>query len=495
MEKIYRYKIIGMEVKIMVKSARNRFKTDKRHRFFMISGEEGLGKTNAALERAVFLKDNYCIRSNENILYISEEDLNQSLDYVKSENTRDNTLFSCLDNHIEIMSKKELFRRCFSLLKDERRFCENDIIRGILLNGIAELRKEKIGVDKIIMPHNIDFLQEEIIYMKTLGIGTVDEYLHLNRKNRGRSLRKNSRQRNAIYRLYSWYVNYMKKYNLIDYVDEFNAISNVDFRKAGMDFAHIIIDNCELCTIKEMRFIRTLLKNLDYSNFIVIKNTKIKPERPWNDYFKRNKDILLIDDNKYKSIRFRSVRPEKEVIAKEEKMQISHNYIEKFIYVDFKHNVNHEFAVDTSSYDEVILNPDTTSEIINKDELNSIPVYNEIAAGQPITINDEIEGNFNVPVYWLKGVDQPFILKIKGDSMINIDIQDGDYVIINKQTMANHNDIVAVSIDGEATLKRLWLKGGKAVLMPENDKYSPIEIFEDNAYIIGKAVGLIKAVS
>lgn len=168
-------------------------------------------------------------------------------------------------------------------------------------------------------------------------------------------------------------------------------------------------------------------------------------------------------------------------------------YIEVYKYVDFKHNVSHEFAIDTSSYDEVILNIDTTSEVIGEKEINKIPVYNEIAAGQPISINDEVEGAFNLPIYWLKGVQQPFILKIKGDSMINIDIEDGDYVVINKQTMANNNDIVAVSIEGEATLKRLWLKGTKAVLMPENNKYSPIEITEDNAYIIGKAVGLIKA--
>lgn len=170
-------------------------------------------------------------------------------------------------------------------------------------------------------------------------------------------------------------------------------------------------------------------------------------------------------------------------------------FIELYKYIDFKHNVSHDFAIDTSSYEEVILNPDTTSEIIGAKEINKVPVFNEIAAGQPILINDEIEGEFNIPIYWLKGVAQPFILKIKGDSMINVNIEDGDYVVINKQTMANHNEIVAVSIDGEATLKRLWVKGKKAVLMPENDKYSPIEITEDNAYIIGKAVGLIKAVN
>ncbi len=235
----------------------------------------------------------------------------------------------------------------------------------------------------------------------------------------------------------------------------------------------------------------------------------IATPKPWLQYFKRNKDVTIFDSNKYKIINCSKVSKKKvtkKVIEqtieeqinkelKEDKMVKNNEYIETYKYVDLKHNISHDFAIDTSSYNEVILNHNTTSEIIGDKEINKVPVYNEIAAGQPISINDEIEGQFNVPIYWLKGVQQPFILKVKGDSMINANIEDGDYIVINKQTMANHNEIVAVSIDGEATLKRLWLKGNKAVLMPENDKYYPIEIKEDNAYIIGKAVGLIKSTS
>ena len=303
----------------------------------------------------------------------------------------------------------------------------------------------------------------------------------------------------------------MRELSLIDYIDEFNCICE-GYSKQKSKYAHIILDNCEEITLKEIEFFRSLLKNVDYSNFIVIKNKKKSIKDPWKDYFKKNKQMTALDGNKYKVINVKGNKVNENKALKEiSKETINEIYMEeevasglitkqnKFIdsfrYVDLKHNVSHDFAIDTSSYDEVILNPDTTSEVIGLNEISKVPVYNEIAAGQPISINDEIEGQFNVPIYWLTGIQQPFILKIKGDSMINIDIQDGDYVVVNKQTVASHNDIVAVSIDGEATLKRLWLRGGKAVLMPENDKYYPIEIQEDNAYIIGKAVGIIKALN
>ncbi len=302
----------------------------------------------------------------------------------------------------------------------------------------------------------------------------------------------------------------MDENGLIDYIDEFKIVyDNIDKLK-DLKYAHIIIDNVEQLTIEEVKFIRGLLKDFTYSNFILVKNINpIDTPKPWLQYFKRNKDVTIFDSNKYKIINCSKVSKKKvtkKVIEqtieeqinkelKEDKMVKNNEYIETYKYVDLKHNISHDFAIDTSSYNEVILNHNTTSEIIGDKEINKVPVYNEIAAGQPISINDEIEGQFNVPIYWLKGVQQPFILKVKGDSMINANIEDGDYIVINKQTMANHNEIVAVSIDGEATLKRLWLKGNKAVLMPENDKYYPIEIKEDNAYIIGKAVGLIKSTS
>ncbi|MEW8994112.1 transcriptional repressor LexA [Clostridium sp.] len=498
-----------------IKQVLSKFKEDKKHRFFIINGKEGAGKTRAALSRAIFLQDNYCIRENENILFISNEDLGDTLEEVKLDINRNNTFFTYLNNNVEICSKKQLINKCFQYITADsgfgnKRFCNKDVTKAFILEGIGELRQKEKRINKIILTKNIDFLFDEVSYIKHLNIKSLEEYQQLNRKKRGFSLRKNSKSREAIYKLYLWYCNYMDENGLLDYIDEFKLVyDNMDKLK-DLKYAHILIDNVEQLTIEEVKFIRGLLKDFTYSNFILVKNSNsINTSKPWLEYFKRNKDVAIFDSNKYKVINCSKASKKtvtKKVIEqtieekinkelKEDKMVKNNEYIETFKYVDLKHNISHDFAIDTSSYNEVILNPDTTSEIIGDKEINKVPVYNEIAAGQPISINDEIEGEFNVPIYWLKGVQQPFILKVKGDSMINADIEDGDYIVINKQTVANHNEIVAVSIDGEATLKRLWLKGNKAVLMPENDKYYPIEIKEDNAYIIGKAVGLIKSTS
>jgi len=498
-----------------IKSGLNKFKDDKKHRFFIVTGKEGVGKTKSALSRAIFLQDNYCIRENENILFISNENLKDTLEEVKYEVDRNNTFFTYLNNNIDMCNKKQLINKCFRHIKENiddsnERLCDKDVTKAFILDGIGELRCKEKRINKIIQTKNIEFLSEEILYIKHLNVKSLEEYQQLNRKKRGVSLRKNSKSREAIYKLYLWYCSYMKENGFLDHVDEFKIVhDNID-KLEDLKYAHIIIDNVEQLTIEEVKFIRGLLKEFTYSNFILIKDSdSVNKSKPWLEYFKRNKDVTSFDSNKYKVINCsrsskKSVNKKvvKETIKekintelKEDSIVKNNEYIETYKYVDFKHNISHDFAIDTSSYNEVILNPDTTSEIIGDKEINKVPVYNEIAAGQPISINDEIEGEFNVPIYWLKGVQQPFILKVKGDSMINADIEDGDYIVINKQTVANHNEIVAVSIDGEATLKRLWLKGNKAVLMPENDKYYPIEIKEDNAYIIGKAVGLIKSTS
>lgn len=83
------------------------------------------------------------------------------------------------------------------------------------------------------------------------------------------------------------------------------------------------------------------------------------------------------------------------------------------------------------------------------------------------------------------------MLKVKGDSMIGANIHDGDYVLIRQQTIANNNDIVAIDLDGNATLKRLSIKKDGIFLIPENPKYDPIKVESEDAMIMGTAIGVI----
>ena len=118
----------------------------------------------------------------------------------------------------------------------------------------------------------------------------------------------------------------------------------------------------------------------------------------------------------------------------------------------------------------------------------SVPVLGTVTAGKPITAFEDITGyvNFEAPNC---DPNELFALKIKGESMINAGILDGDIVIVKKDTYAENGDIVVAFIDSEdATVKRFYKENGKYRLQPENDSMSPIIL--DECEILGKVIGL-----
>ncbi|HPA64512.1 MAG TPA: transcriptional repressor LexA [bacterium] len=123
-----------------------------------------------------------------------------------------------------------------------------------------------------------------------------------------------------------------------------------------------------------------------------------------------------------------------------------------------------------------------------KVRLIKIPVLGTIAAGQPILADENFESEILVDESSI-GKGKFFALKVKGDSMINAGINQGDLVIIRRQPVAENGEIVAALIDNEATIKRLKMDNGKVLLMPENDKYSPIEVtYREDFRILGKLI-------
>ncbi|HEY8443453.1 MAG TPA: transcriptional repressor LexA [Clostridia bacterium] len=126
-----------------------------------------------------------------------------------------------------------------------------------------------------------------------------------------------------------------------------------------------------------------------------------------------------------------------------------------------------------------------------KKELVEVPLVGKITAGAPITAIENIEDVFPLPLDMFAS-GELFLLTVKGDSMINAGILDGDKIVVRKQSIANNGEIVAVLIDGEATVKRFYMDNTNRYikLMPENDKYEPIIVEE--AEILGLVVGLIR---
>ncbi|MBP5202599.1 transcriptional repressor LexA [bacterium] len=121
-------------------------------------------------------------------------------------------------------------------------------------------------------------------------------------------------------------------------------------------------------------------------------------------------------------------------------------------------------------------------------KLVKVPVIGTIAAGVPIFADENMEGEILVDESNI-GKGRFFALRVRGDSMINAGINNGDLVIIKRQPLAENGDIIAALIESEATLKRLSLSNGEVFLLPENEKYSPINVTcREDFRILGKMV-------
>lgn len=123
-----------------------------------------------------------------------------------------------------------------------------------------------------------------------------------------------------------------------------------------------------------------------------------------------------------------------------------------------------------------------------------IPVMGRIAAGVPIDAISEVSHNVAVPGSMLSGRGNHYALEVKGDSMIEAGINDGDIVVIREQNTADNGDIVVALVEGyEATLKRLKLKNGMIALEAANPAYDTRILPKDQVQIQGKLVGLIRS--
>jgi repressor LexA len=117
-----------------------------------------------------------------------------------------------------------------------------------------------------------------------------------------------------------------------------------------------------------------------------------------------------------------------------------------------------------------------------------------IAAGSPILAQEDIEEIYPLPID-LVGDGPVFMLRVKGDSMIEAGILHGDYVVVRRQPDANDGEIVAALIDGEeATVKRLERRDGTIILHSENPAYEPM-VFTTGVELIGKVVTVLRAIS
>ncbi len=126
----------------------------------------------------------------------------------------------------------------------------------------------------------------------------------------------------------------------------------------------------------------------------------------------------------------------------------------------------------------------------------TIPLLGRVAAGMPVLSPENREGDITVDcsLFAIRTPDKVFALAVRGESMIEAHIQDGDTVIVKEQPTAQNGDIVVAMADGEATVKRFFREGAKVRLQPENRTMEPLLFEKGDLRIIGKVVGMLRKV-
>ena len=468
---------------MILTKVQSRFVNSKSVGFTLLKGKKNTGKTMASIKRAINLENNYCIYPEDKVLYITEDRKNEIEKIYNKEFEKNNfySLFSVEKKRVEFLSLTEIISMYakgyyngnkIKLISDEEAF---QILKGESFN---ELYIEYSKKSKLLSKMDIKEIFDEILWIKSCGF-TIEEYQNAIRKGRKRIIRKCSFSRDYLYSLMELYnaelmdMGYKDKYD-----DVLSAIKYA--RKHNHKYSHIIFEEIQNYTRAEIELVKELSNKEKYSSVIFTVGDSLEArEHLWLVKGRKLKELGA--DFKGKTFNFKTVyeASKNETVA----------YMNEYKYLNLKNKSILEFKVDDSSIEkEIYLN----EENIDEKNLKEIPVFNEIAAGQPIEINDEKQENFYLPKEWVDKNNENFILKIKGDSMIEKNIDNGDLVVIRRQNTAYQNDIVAISLNGEATLKILKYNDGIPTLMPANVLYSPISLIGKEAEILGVAIGVIK---
>ncbi len=125
------------------------------------------------------------------------------------------------------------------------------------------------------------------------------------------------------------------------------------------------------------------------------------------------------------------------------------------------------------------------------DQIIALPLLGHVAAGEPLFAEENIEDVISLPIS-VVGEQASFMLRVRGESMIEAGINDGDYVVVQSQNTARNGDIVVAQLEDGATVKRFFHHGDYVELQPENSSMEPI-IVRDNLHIAGKVIALFRS--
>ena len=130
---------------------------------------------------------------------------------------------------------------------------------------------------------------------------------------------------------------------------------------------------------------------------------------------------------------------------------------------------------------------------LTRREVVNVPLVGSVAAGQPILAVENITSYFPIPAEFMPNAES-FMLRVKGESMINAGIFDGDFILVEETPTASDNDIIVALLEDSVTVKRFFKEEDYIRLQPENDTMEPIIVPQDPPFsIVGRVIGLYRA--
>lgn len=166
--------------------------------------------------------------------------------------------------------------------------------------------------------------------------------------------------------------------------------------------------------------------------------------------------------------------------------------ITEYMYKDLVKGVKHHYICDDEQPEEFIIQEKQGERVLNASELVTCPVFAEIAAGVPIEMVEGITETCRLPREWLSAPYETFLLTVRGDSMTGVGIDNGDKVVLRQTNVVDNNQIAAVELDGNVTLKTFMKMGSTILLISQNKDYEPMMVDAEQIRILGHAIGVIK---
>lgn len=475
----------------------------------VIKGVAQSGKTAVAMSRMIYLLENEC-QTNDKVLFISTNEVKKQevINYLNKyygmqnmslfdEEPKGEAVILAVDSLIEAAADKAHVHLNLEIIET--------LPQELLYEVMGEVKKIYPRV-KWLKREYIEFVQNEIQWMNASGFVTLEAYQKAARKGALIKLPKKGSGRKALWQVKNLMAKRLKEEGLMSKGEmELDTLQYLKEDYLRVCYKHIIVDDAEELTKVQLEFITYLkaqgpgeilfvmdknksslnFKSIGYDMTGRVKHLASRNKRHTNQ---KVVPMALTPLELFMTTQNEQKQKETDAINKADiKDSKLPWYVETYKYINKLTGIETIFQRDSSAGETYI-------EEVKQEEVDEIPIYSDIAAGMPIEIMDEVRGTFKLPSELLHYKKNTYVLHVQGDSMTGANILDGDYVVIQAGNV-NQNEIAAIYYNGATTLKRIVQEEEHVLLCSENPKYPPIKIEDGDFRVMGKLIGIIKALS